>query len=65
LFATPHESPLLVASAHLSHDALARKWLARAVEQIDAMKDATEEERERWRLMRQEEAEALLKPPKP
>jgi hypothetical protein len=58
LFAAPQQSPLAVATAQLSHDALARRWLAQAVKQIDSA------EMRGLRALRAE-AEALLKPSKP
>jgi hypothetical protein len=44
--------------------ALARRWLGRAVKQIDERKDPDSPEMRRLRLLRAE-AEALLKPSKP
>jgi WD40 repeat protein/tRNA A-37 threonylcarbamoyl transferase component Bud32 len=64
LFADPQQSPLAVATAQFSHDALARRWLAQAVKQIDAMKKPDSPEMKRLRDLRAE-AEALLKPSKP
>jgi hypothetical protein len=61
LFSVPHASPLPVAIAQLSHDALARRWLAQAVKQIDARKDADSPEMKRLRDLLAED-EALLKP---